>query len=63
MRNIFIITLILLTITGCSNKDIKILKYMQKTDYLVENIKPLHVEFEKYQSRYFMPWNIKQILW
>lgn len=61
MRNIFIITLILFLFIGCSSKDIKVLKYEQKTDYLVKNLEPLHVNFENYESRYFMPWGIGKI--
>jgi len=61
MRNIFIITLILFAFIGCSTKDVKVLQYEQKTDYLVKNIEPLEIDFDKYESRYFMPWSIKQI--
>jgi len=61
MRNIFIIPLILFLFIGCSMKDVKVLKYEQKTDYLVKNLEPLHVDFKKYKSRYFMPWSIQKI--
>ena len=54
-------TLTLLLFIGCSTKDVKVLKYKQKTDYLVKNIEPLHVKFKNYESHYFMPWGINKI--
>ncbi len=58
MRNLFAITLIIFMFVGCSTKEIKILKYEQKTDYLVKDVEPLHVNMKNFNSRIFMPWSI-----
>ena len=61
MKKLLIILFTLIIFTGCSTKDVKVLKYEQKTDSLVKNLVPLHVDFKKYESRYFMPWSIRKI--
>jgi len=61
MKKLLITLLTLLLFIGCSTKDVKVLKYEQNTDSLVKNLAPLHVDFKKYESRYFMPWSIRKI--
>ena len=46
---------------GCSSKEPRLLTYDQNTTLHVKNIKPLHVEFKNFTSRYFMPWSIKKV--
>jgi len=61
MRNLFAITLIIFMFVGCSTKEIKVLKYEQKTDYLIKKIEPLDVNINNFSSREFMPWSISSI--
>ncbi|MBL0686654.1 MAG: SH3 domain-containing protein [Sulfurospirillum sp.] len=60
MKQLLIIPILAL-ILGCGHKDTEVLKYEQKTDYLITNTKPLHVEMESFNSREFMPWAINSI--
>jgi len=61
MKQILITISILLLFFGCASKDIKVLKYEQKTDYLIKEIEPLQVNMENFNSRVFMPWSISSI--
>ena len=61
MKKLSIFLLIILLFLGCSNKNPPILKYEQNATKLVEKIKPLHVEIDVFESRYFMPWSIGKI--
>lgn len=61
MKNIIIITITSLLFFGCSFKEPQLLTYEQNTNYLVKNIMPIEVELANFESRYFMPWNIKSV--
>jgi hypothetical protein len=61
MKKILIITLAIFLFYGCSKKEPQVLKYEQKTDYLVKEIEPLEVNIENFNSREFMPWSIGSI--
>ncbi len=61
MKNIITISLIIFLFVGCALKEPKVLKYKQSIDYLIKDIKPLHVEMKNFESKYFMPWSISSI--
>jgi len=61
MKQLLIILTILSIFLGCAKKEIQPLVYEQKTDYLVQEIEPLHVKMKNFDSREFMPWNISSI--
>ena len=61
MKQLLTIITILFMFFGCSQKEVTVLKYEQKTDYLIKNIEPLHVKIKNFTSREFMPWAIASI--
>ena len=46
---------------GCANKDIKVVNYKQDLNHLVKDIIPIQVDMKVFNSRYFMPWEIKSV--
>ncbi len=58
MKQITLITITLLLLLGCNNKEPELLQYKQDTSYLLKDIKPLHVDMKSFNSRVFIPWDI-----
>ncbi len=61
MKSIIVFLVTIFLFFGCSTKNIQVLKYQQNTNYLVNQIKPLSANMQSFDSRYFMPWNIKSL--
>ncbi|NOX16237.1 MAG: hypothetical protein GXP61_09515 [Epsilonproteobacteria bacterium] len=60
MKNLLLIIIAFLFV-NCAIKEPKVIKYKQDIAPYAKNIEPLHVELEKFNSHYYMPWDIDSI--
>ncbi len=56
MKNILLFVILILFV-NCAVKEPKVIDYKQDITPFIKDIKPLHVELEKFNSHYYSPWN------
>ena len=60
MKNLFLLFIAVLFV-NCAIKEPRVINYRQDITPFIKDIKPLHVEVEKYFNHYFSPWDSRYV--